>query len=225
MLPRRHIPNAITIARLVLTAACIAFLSMVDLPADRQHPWLTLGLIAFLLAAASDWLDGFLARKWQAVSRFGRIMDPLADKVLVLGVFTVLAGPAWVVHITKGEDGPVLLTYSVTGVAPWMVVLMLTRELLVTALRSAVESSGTAFGAVALGKLKMGLQSVTIAVILVVVLVDPFGQRLGRWFLIPPVLLYATVLVTVLSAWPYVAAAVRANTRHNAKPREVTPED
>ncbi|MEM1208624.1 MAG: CDP-alcohol phosphatidyltransferase family protein [Planctomycetota bacterium] len=240
MLPRRHIPNAITLARLVLTAACIACLSLVSLSTDRTDPWLTLGLVLFVVAAGTDWLDGYLARRWQVISRFGRVLDPLADKVLILGVFTVLAGPSFIAYnnvtfsgtisidgafLRAGDSSlPHLPLTNHTGVYPWMVVLMLVRELLVTGLRSVMESSGTAFGAVMLGKLKMVLQSITIPLVLLVVM--RWHESPGNvWIIISrDVLIYATVLVTVLSAWPYVAAAMRANTQHNPKPRQVTPD-
>jgi len=212
MLPRRHIPNAITAARLVLTALCILFLSLVSLSAGRVQPWLALGFITFIVAAATDWLDGYLARRWHVVSAFGRVMDPLADKMLILGAFTVLAGPSFA-YATQStvvwQDPPALARPVVmaTGVYPWMVVLMLSRELLVTALRSAMEASGTAFGAVMLGKLKMVLQSITIPAVLVFVILG-LSQS---WMLVTrDILVYATVLATVGSAWPYVAAALRS---------------
>ncbi|MEM6333421.1 MAG: CDP-diacylglycerol--glycerol-3-phosphate 3-phosphatidyltransferase [Planctomycetota bacterium] len=194
MLPRRQIPNAITLARLVLTAVCIACLSLVDVSTGTTQPWLGLGLIAFLVAALTDWLDGALARRWNVVSRFGRVMDPLADKVLVLGTFIVLAGPG----------------LALSGVHPWMVVVMLTRELLVTGLRSAMESCGNAFGAVMLGKAKMVLQSVAIVAVLAMLWAYPPGNQAGSLLVARDLLLYLTVAVTVLSAWPYVAAALRA---------------
>jgi phosphatidylglycerophosphate synthase len=206
MLDRRHIPNAITLARVALTAVCIASLSMVSLSSGRIQPWLIIGLVTFVIAAATDWIDGYLARRWQVVSPFGRVMDPLADKMLILGTFIVLAGPGFFAIVSKG-DHHVLMRFSASGVYPWMVVLMLTRELLVTGLRSSMEASGTAFGAVMLGKLKMVLQSITIPVVLILaanVFLPPW-LRLTR-----DVLVYATVIATVLSAWPYLAAAVRS---------------
>ncbi|MEO0964575.1 MAG: CDP-diacylglycerol--glycerol-3-phosphate 3-phosphatidyltransferase [Planctomycetota bacterium] len=244
MLPRRHVPNAITIARLALTAACIACLSRVNLWIDDWAEWdsgptnvpkwlsnlsldrqpettalIAASLALFVIAACTDWLDGYLARRWRVISQFGRVMDPLADKVLILGVFTVLAGSNFTSMIVIWHPGR-----TESGVATWMVVLMLTRELLVTGLRSVMESSGTAFGAVTIGKLKMVLQSVTIPVILIVVVLGPYEPGHGWMHISRDVLIYATVLVTVLSAWPYVAAAMRAKTQHNPEPRQVTPD-
>ncbi|MEO0587750.1 MAG: CDP-alcohol phosphatidyltransferase family protein [Planctomycetota bacterium] len=208
MLPRRQIPNAITIARLVLTAACIASLAMVDFSRGSDQPWVALSLITFLVAALTDWLDGYLARRWDVVSRFGRVMDPLADKVLVLGVFVVLAGPGFALPDAGSPHRSNLITF--TGILPWMVVAMLTRELLVTGLRSAMESGGNAFGAVTLGKAKMVLQSVTIAAVLGLLWAYPPGTEPSGLRLTRDLLIYLTVLVTVVSAWPYVAAALRA---------------
>ncbi|MEM6756168.1 MAG: CDP-alcohol phosphatidyltransferase family protein [Planctomycetota bacterium] len=222
MLPRRHIPNAITITRLVLTAACIACLSRIDYSRDHYEPWVALGLITFCVAALSDWLDGFLARRWDVISQFGRIMDPLADKVLILGAFILLAGPGFAFPDSKTSLWPHLITF--TGVYPWMVVVMLTRELLVTGLRSAMEGAGQSFGAVGLGKVKMFLQSLVIITILAQLTFYPPGFEQSWMRITRDVLLYVTVAVTVLSAWPYVAAAVRASTRHNPEPSEVTPD-
>src|SRR6516164_3142135 len=125
------LPNGLTLARLVLAVvlfACIA-----------AAWWLT-GLVVFAAAAVTDWLDGHLARKHGSASAFGRNFDPLVDKVLICGAFIFL------------------LPVDGAGLAPWMVTVVVARELIITGLRSFFEAQAASFGADWLGKLKMGLQ-------------------------------------------------------------------
>jgi len=108
----------------------------------------------FLLASISDFLDGYLARKYDWVTAFGRVADPVVDKVLTLGSLTYLAATP---HYAL--EGDLLAVMPV-----WAVVLMLAREFLVTALRGLVESRGMSFGADRYGKLKLIIQVVYIAI-------------------------------------------------------------
>ena len=112
------------------------------------------------------------------------------------------------------DDGDASFT-MVTGVYPWMVVVILTRELLVTGVRGVMESMGVSFGSKWSGKAKMILQSIVIPTTLFVVIV--FKPHENRWALwICSVLMYATLIVTVWSGLPYVRGlrAVYAATRH-----------
>ncbi|MCA9295700.1 MAG: CDP-alcohol phosphatidyltransferase family protein, partial [Phycisphaerales bacterium] len=93
---RRHIPNAITVARLVHAAGFFATLNVYRYP-DRHAAWAVAAVVLFILAAATDALDGYLARRWDVTSTFGRIMDPFVDKVLIIGAFVYLAGPRFIV--------------------------------------------------------------------------------------------------------------------------------
>ncbi|MAY75253.1 MAG: CDP-diacylglycerol--glycerol-3-phosphate 3-phosphatidyltransferase [Phycisphaerae bacterium] len=197
---RRHIPNALTAARVVLAAVLVVLLSSIssDAWAEAGAPiTMSAALAIFVLAAVTDALDGHLARKWGVVSAFGRVMDPFADKLLVLGALVLLAGPAFV------HDGR-----SLSGVAPWMVVVVLGRDLLVTSIRGLYEARGVDFSAGFAGKLKMIVQSVAIPVILLALaLHQPMGSasvvtaRVAAW---------SVVLVTAWSAAPYVRRAIRA---------------
>src|SRR5437763_16976493 len=136
--PRRpplvNLPNALSASRLFLAVglfACIA----------TEAWW---GGLAFLvIAAVTDWLDGYLARLYQQVSSFGRVLDPLTDKVLVCGAFIYF------------------LPVKESGVLPWMVTVIVGRELLITGIRSFLENQGPLFGADQIGKLKMVLQRAT----------------------------------------------------------------
>ena len=134
----RHVPNILTGSRLVLAGAFFALLSFYQYDASgrRGNPVLmTAAFIIYIAAVVSDWLDGYLARKWKVEGMFGRVVDPFADKILVLGSFIFFAGKNFIIPHTNPEDIP-RNVYTITGVAPWMVVVILARELLVTSLRN-----------------------------------------------------------------------------------------
>jgi len=195
---KQHIPNALTLARLFGAGLFIALLAVWS--AGENDTMLLVSAGVFILAVITDALDGFLARKWDAVSMFGRVMDPLADKVIVLGGFVMLASPAFEV---EGR--------MISGVYSWMVVVIIARELLVTAIRSVMEARGVDFSASLTGKLKMVLQSVAIPLALVLTWLhlesegDSWysGANLG--------IAWAVVGVTVASGIPYVTRAIRAS--------------
>jgi len=194
---RASIPNALTVGRLFLTAAFIGVLSAYR--ADDPIDWiLPLATALFIIAAVTDALDGYLARRWNAVSPFGRVMDPLADKVLVIGAFILLAGPGF--HSLR--DG------QLTGVAPWMVVVILSREMLATSIRGVVESTGQPMPAVWSGKAKMILQALCVPVVLLLVwLVGAEGGSWSRTAIRG--LVWATLLVTIISGWRYLMTTIR----------------
>jgi CDP-diacylglycerol--glycerol-3-phosphate 3-phosphatidyltransferase len=185
--------------RLLLAAAFFGTLNAYRYP-DHNVAWANVAAGLFVLAAVTDALDGYLARRWAVVSVFGRIMDPFCDKVLVLGGFIYLAGPRFVVPEWVTEDS--LFTMA-TGVYPWMVAIILARELLVTGFRGVAEGMGQSFASAWAGKWKMILQSVAIPT--VIVLVADFRTGSSPWaFSLCNAVVYSTVIVTVVSAWPYV---------------------
>ena len=210
----RQIPNQITVARLVL--AFVFFLVLNQYRFPHYARWALLVAIAlFVIAAISDWLDGYLARKWKVESTFGRIMDPFCDKVLVIGAFIYLSGPRFV--DPQHVEPPTLLGNIIpgnvaSGVYPWMVALILARELLVTGIRDELESTGVRFGANFSGKLKLVFQVVAIPLILLIVWLDPRSgvSAIPGLALIRDILVYLTVAVTMLSGWPYVRSAMRS---------------
>jgi phosphatidylglycerophosphate synthase len=216
MLDYRQFPNHLTLLRLVLAAAFFVVLSMYRYPMG-PHWVLWVSIVLFVAAALTDFFDGYLARKWQVESTFGRIMDPFCDKVLILGAFTFLAGPRFVdttVATTAGTLlGNIMPGNMVTGVYPWMVVVILARELLVTGIRGEMEGQGVKFGAKTIGKWKMVLQSVSIPVVLGLVWFDPHieGRAWMAWCISG--LVYLTIAVTVLSGIPYMVSARRAMRR------------
>src|ERR1700722_3530854 len=128
--PVFNLPNQLTASRLVL--ALVLFL-LIDLGL-----WISC-IVVFALAATTDWLDGYLARKQGLVSTLGRNLDPLVDKVLVCGSYIFL------------------IPVEGAGIYAWMVTVMVARELIITGLRSFMENRGATFGADWLGKAKMGL--------------------------------------------------------------------
>ena len=176
-----------------------------DLVVTPRHPvWPYLWAAGlFGLAALTDALDGPLARRWKTVSKFGRVMDPFADKVLVVGAFIMLAGP------TFGVDLPGRPPFQVSGITSWMVVVILGRELLVTSIRSVMEQSGVDFSASASGKAKMVVQACVIPFILVLLGITAVDS--GSWGrLLIDAAAWLTVIVTILSGVPYAIRAIRA---------------
>ncbi len=211
----RHVPNALTTARLVLAAVFFVQLSFYQ-HEGRGDPWLlNSAFIVYLIALLTDFLDGYLARRWKVEGAFGRVVDPLVDKVLVLGSFIFFAGKNFIIAQTAtGLEPGTGVVKTVSGVAPGIVVLLLARELLVTSIRGSSEGGGQAFGAAFSGKLKMVFQSVTILVILVYVnyldRLDRSGhaqlKTIGLYF--RDFCIWATVGITVISGLLYVQRAV-----------------
>lgn len=221
-----HIPNLLTLLRVVLAWVFIALLS--GLPSrtlsseatgiDRVgeagqagNAWIIAAVVVFILAAITDALDGHLARKWNAVTRFGRIMDPMADKLLIIGAFTMLITPGF-----RATLMPNATEFMVSGVAPWMVVAILMRELLVTSIRGVYEADGVDFSAGSLGKAKMVLQSITIPVVLLLIVFgSPVPGSTERLIIV--LLVWATVITTLLSAFPYIGQAAKHTVEENAR--------
>lgn len=208
----RHVPNLLTGLRLLLAFVFFGMLSFYQYDGRGDPTLLNLGFVVYLVALGTDFLDGYLARKWHVEGAFGRVVDPFVDKVLVLGSFIFFAGKNFIIPDTAhaGAAAGAMVVRTITGVAPGMVVILLARELLVTSLRGASESSGQSFGAVMSGKLKMVLQSVTILAILVYVNYLPWlraqqYETPARWM--RDGLIWLTVVVTVLSGLSYIRRA------------------
>ena len=125
---RRQLPNAITVARLALAGVFFGMMLLYRHGTTAHSWWLFAAGWVYGLAAATDALDGYLARKWSVTSVFGRIVDPFCDKILVLGTFVFFASE---IFLIPSPTRPGRLE-SLTGVGPIVVVLLLGRELLVT---------------------------------------------------------------------------------------------
>jgi CDP-diacylglycerol--glycerol-3-phosphate 3-phosphatidyltransferase len=203
---RRQVPNLLTLGRVILAVVFFALLAVYEFQPASSESLLIAATVVFVLAALTDALDGHLARKWNAVSVFGRVMDPFADKILILGAFVMLAGAnfaRWTIH---GQPT------MASGVETWMVVVILGRELLITSLRGMVESRGVSFAAIGAGKIKMIAQSLAVPVILICVILqtnaDPDAARGPH--LAAAIAAWGVTLITAWSAIPYLLRGWRA---------------
>lgn len=216
---RRAVPNLLTIARVVLAVAFFVIVSVVLWPEPGEDPsgrqvWGNVAVVIFAIAALTDFADGYLARRWRVVSVFGRVMDPFGDKLLVIGAFVLLASPVFLeVAVTESggfsiaDDSSDRLVMT-TGVRPWMALVILGRELLVTSIRGVFEGLGIDFSAGWSGKWKMVLQSIAAPTALFVA-INPFALESAGWVLTRDILVWATVVVTAWSALPYLRRARR----------------
>ncbi len=210
------IPNLLTLARVGLAGCFFGIVAVALWPKqgagydiEARQLWGNVAVVIFVVAAVTDFVDGLLARRWKVVSVFGRVMDPFGDKLLVIGTFVFLASPAFlkVVPADEGyflfvpfdEAGNVEMT---TGVRPWMVAVILARELLVTSIRGVFEGLGIDFSAGSSGKWKMVLQSVAAPFALFVA-VNPFALDSVAFVAVRDILIWLTILITIWSAWPY----------------------
>ncbi len=225
----RHVPNALSCFRLVLAGVFFGLLSIYQYQ-GRGDPWLMpVAFAIYVVALVTDWLDGYLARRWDAGSAFGRVVDPFADKILVLGTFIFFSGKNFIIpESVENHTADPLVVKTITGVAPGIVVLLLARELLVTSLRGISEAGGQSFGAVWAGKFKMGFQSGTVLAILTYVAfykwLGDHGYR-GYAEIVRDVGIWGTVAITLYSGIAYVQKAVAlhvAGLRGRAEP-ETTP--
>jgi CDP-diacylglycerol--glycerol-3-phosphate 3-phosphatidyltransferase len=200
---KRRIPNAITMMRILIAGAFFAVLGGYRFP-EQGILWGNVAIALFVIAAMTDFIDGYLARKWNVVSMFGRLMDPFCDKVLVLGTFIYFAGPRFSVDAWVESDQ--LLTMA-TGIYPWMVVVIIARELLVTSIRGVLESMGHKGGAKWAGKVKMVFQSFALPLILLLV-VNFNPEKHESVMLVINILAWMLLTITVWSGLPYVTGLV-----------------
>ncbi|WP_460800395.1 CDP-diacylglycerol--glycerol-3-phosphate 3-phosphatidyltransferase [Microbacterium sp. GXF6406] len=181
----RQLPNAITIARIPLA---VVFFVLLLLGGTYGFDDITLRWVAgalFVLAISTDWVDGYLARKYDIVSDFGKLWDPIADKLLTGAGFVglaILAEWPW-----------------------WVVIVILVREWGITIHRFIVASSHIV-AAAWMGKVKTALQGVALGWCLL-----PLHVLVGFdvWTLVGAVLMWATLAITILSGIDYVLAQIR----------------
>lgn len=164
-----NLPNQLTILRIILIPVFIVVLMM-------GHYYVAAGI--FVVASATDALDGFIARKYNLVTNFGKLMDPLADKLLVVSALVCL--------VELGD------------IASWMVIVILAREFTITALRSVAASEGIVIAAGNSGKLKTVFQMVAITAILLKNW--PFSM-LG--FPFADIMLWCALILTIYSGIEY----------------------
>lgn len=132
-------PNLITLFR-IATAPVLIWILMYTGPAAS---WTAAGV--FFVATVSDYFDGYLARSYDSVTTLGKFLDPMADKLIVMTALIMLTGMARTPHVPA-----------------WMVVVLVSREMMVTGLRAVAAAEGLIVAAEELGKYKMVLQSIAI---------------------------------------------------------------
>ncbi|MCZ6670805.1 MAG: CDP-diacylglycerol--glycerol-3-phosphate 3-phosphatidyltransferase [Acidobacteria bacterium] len=166
--PIINLPTSITIFRIFLVPVLVVVI---------LTKWERIGVAIFLLAAFTDYLDGYLARKRGEVTAIGKLLDPIADKLLMSAAF---------ISLVEVEAAPA-----------WIVVIVVGRELAVSGLRQVAACQGVAIPASVWGKFKTASQ--VIAVVLLIL-----GERhLGRFAILGRAALWIVVFLAILSAWDY----------------------
>ena len=180
----KHLPNLLTISRIVLTPVFLVLILM-------GHFWEQfIAVIIFIVASISDWLDGKLARHYQVSSRLGKFLDPLADKILVLSAFIVL---------------PFVLRDP--WIVPWWgVTIIVIRDVLITGLRMYTESQGRSVVTLSLAKTKTAFQLtfLILALILLAASKSPWEPVIGEYagqILYSPFMFAFMLVVVALTAY------------------------
>ena len=180
-----NLPNSLTLARIFLIPLLVVVLltkfeGAVIFGIGKE----LVGAAIFAVAALTDWLDGYLARRRHQVTTFGQLMDPLADKLLIM---------AALLSLVQMELAPA-----------WMVAIILGRELGVTVLRSVAFSRGVTMSASPLGKVKMMSQVVAILLLIL------GREYLQGFFILGQIALWVVVVTALLSAADYYRRFTRA---------------
>ena len=179
-----NVPNGLTISRVPLTILICTFIEFRLWPA---------ALALFVVAAVTDMIDGWWARRFGQLSTFGRVFDPLTDKILIGGAFIFL------------------IPVEHSAMRPWMAAVVIGRELLITGVRGYVESLGKKFGADWFGKLKTILQCAWLLAVLFYLAIrdQAWSESLeGPAEMLHFGLLYAMLAATILSGLQYCWKAV-----------------
>jgi CDP-diacylglycerol--glycerol-3-phosphate 3-phosphatidyltransferase len=177
-------PNIVTLFR-IATAPVLIWVLMYTGPTAS---WVAAGV--FFIATVSDFFDGYLARSYDAVTTLGKFLDPMADKLVVTTALIMLAGMARSPHMPA-----------------WMVVVLVTREIMVTGLRAVAAAEGLIVGAEELGKYKMTLQAIAIHGLLI-----HYTYFHVDFFAAGMFILWLAMAVSVWSGVDYYVRVVRALT-------------
>ena len=188
-----NVPNILTATRLILSVMIFVLI---------PYQMYGTAVVVFTIAASTDWVDGYWARRYGQVTKLGRIFDPFVDKIIICGTFIYLAA-----EYSSGS-----------GIMPWMAVVVVGRELLVTALRSAIEGKGGDFSAKYLAKWKMVFQCLAAIASLVALrylhhdTVEPLPySSLPTWLSSSLVIsAWVAMVLTVYTGLEYVFVAARA---------------
>ena len=177
------VPNILTLLRIVMVPVIVVALLEETPNAD------TVAAVVFAVAAFTDGLDGYIARWRGSVTNFGKLMDPIADKLLIIA--------------------PLISLVSLERIPPWIAMVIIARELAVTMLRMVAAERGVVIPASWLGKAKTILQ---VAAIFAVIAFDGYAAAADA-------LLYSAVAVTVISGADYIFGVRRHMERRAARPQ------
>ena len=164
-----NLPNKLTLGRIIAVPFFI-LAYMLD--------WYLVAFAIFILASVTDMLDGKIARKYNLITTFGKVMDPLADKILVYSAFCLLIGDL---------------------IPAWMLIVILTREFVVSGIRTVAASEGIVIAADMSGKIKTVLQMIAVPMLLIVPIIDN-----SIFYTISMVFLWASLIMTIYSGVEYV---------------------
>jgi CDP-diacylglycerol--glycerol-3-phosphate 3-phosphatidyltransferase len=194
---RWNLPNTLTIGRVLAVPVIVVLLSLAPaVPGSGGGIWFTATLILTLMAGITDTLDGYFARKYGEVTRFGKFSDPVADKLLTTAVFVLLA--------TRGE------------IPGWIVVFILSREFAVMALRMILATEKITLPVSRWAKIKTIFQVVAMVVVLIHL---SLRELAGGGYLVIPLsvvqyfttlsvaAVYVALLLTVVTGWQYFRAS------------------
>lgn len=164
-----NLPNKLTLMRVIMIPFFIVFLLVPITPYDN---WIALAI--FILASVTDFLDGYIARKYNLVTNFGKFMDPLADKLLVCSALICL------VELEK--------------IAAWMVILIIAREFIISGFRTVAADNGVVIAASYWGKFKTTFQIVAVCLLI---------ADIPALTVVTQIVLWIAVILTVVSLADY----------------------
>lgn len=177
-----NLPNKLTLLRLVLA---VPFIYMLENSPQGGLAYRLIALVIFIVASLTDFFDGYLARRHNLITDFGKIMDPLADKVLVISALIVMV--------------------SLKYIPSWMTIIIIFREFLISGIRMVVAAKGEVIPASKLGKYKTTFQM--IAIILMIILGNQKYSFLPEYYNF--YMMIIPIVLTLWSGWEYVN-----NTKH-----------
>ena len=186
-------PNLITLTRFALSMVVFTLIS---------YHYFYAAFWVFVIAASTDWVDGYIARRTNQVTQLGRILDPFCDKIIICGAYILIAIEA---SNLSGSHWSLI-----TG---WMAVVVVGRELLVTMLRGYIEQHGGDFSANRAGKLKMVFQCIAVGGCLLVFDIQSVGRETETFAVvigwITAVAVWVAIVSTIYSGTIYIFAATK----------------
>ncbi len=165
-----NLPNKLTMLRILLIPFFVVF--MLLSPAEYAYQWIALGI--FITASLTDLLDGKIARKYNLVTNFGKLMDPLADKMLVSAALICLA--------------------ALARLDAWIVIVIISREFIISGLRQIAADNGIVIAASYWGKYKTTFQMIMICLLI---------AGIDSLYLVTEIVTWAAVILTIVSLVDY----------------------